>query len=226
MEELAQYLNRCGAKISGAGEGCIIVEGVPVLHGAEYTVMPDRIAAVTYMAAAAVTGGVLLLKNIRSGHLLPVLSAFEETGCTCLHSGSELFLRAPQRLKPVRHIRTMPYPGFPTDAQAALMVMAALGDGTSIFVENIFESRYKHADELNRLGAKIKVEGKVAAVEGVPVFSGAPVTACELRGGAALAVAGLAAQGETRVLHPEYIDRGYEDFEENLRCLGADIRRT
>ena len=188
--------------------------------------MPDRIAAATYMGAAAVTGGVILLKNVCGRHLLPVLSVFEEAGCTCLYSGSELLLRAPKRLRPVRHIRTMPYPGFPTDAQAALMVMAALGDGTSIFVENIFESRYKHADELNRLGAKIKVEGKVAVVEGVPAFSGAPVTARELRGGAALAVAGLAARGETRVLHPGYIDRGYENFEKNLRCLGADIRRV
>lgn len=226
IEDLALYLNRCGARISGAGESCIIIEGVPALYGSEYTVMPDRIAAATYMAAAAVTGGTILLKNINSMHLLPILSAFEETGCTLLQSGEELFLRAPERLKPVRHVRTMPYPGFPTDAQAPVMVMAALGSGTSIFVENIFESRYKHAGELNRLGAKIKVEGKVAVVEGVPVLSGAPVAAQELRGGAALAVAGLAAQGETQIMHPEFIDRGYERFEESLRQLGAEIYRV
>ena len=226
IEELAQYLNRCGARISGAGESCIIIEGVPTLCGCAYRVMPDRIAAVTYMAAAAVTGGTLLLKNINSMHLLPVISAFEEAGCTLRQSGEALFLQAPEHLKPVRHVRTMPYPGFPTDAQAAVMVMAALGSGTSIFVENIFENRYKHAAELSRLGAKIKVEGKVAVVEGVSAFSGAPVAAQELRGGAALAVAGLAAQGETQVLHPEYIDRGYERFEENLRRLGAEIYRV
>lgn len=225
ITDLAQYLNRCGAHIYGAGESCVIVEGVPALHGTEYTVMPDRIAAATYMAAAAVTGGTVLLSGVKGEHLLPVLSAFEETGCTVLQSGGELLLSAPERLDPVRHVRTMPYPGFPTDAQAPIMAMAAVGHGTSIFVENIFESRYKHAAELNRLGAKIKVEGKVAVIEGVPKLSGAPVTAADLRGGAALTVAGLAAEGETQVLHPRYIDRGYERFEENLRSLGARIIR-
>ena len=226
IEELALFLNRCGAKISGAGESCIIIEGVPYLYGCAYTVMPDRIAAATYMAAAAVTGGKLLLRNINSMHLLPIQSSFEEAGCTLVQSGDALFMQAPERLRPVRHVRTMPYPGFPTDAQAAVMVMAAVGCGTSIFVENIFESRYKHVGELNRLGAKIKVEGKVAVVEGVPKLSGAPVAAQELRGGAALAVAGLAAQGETQISHPEFIDRGYERFEENLRRLGAEIYRV
>ena len=198
IEDLAGYLNRCGAHIHGAGESCIVIEGVPHLYGSTYTVMPDRIAAATYMAAAAVTGGTVLLRDVNSEHLLPVLSAFESTGCAVMQSGSELLLRAPQRLKPVRHVRTMPYPGFPTDAQAPVMTMAAVGDGTSIFVENIFESRYKHAGELNRLGAKIKLEGKVAVIEGVPQLSGAPVSAEDLRGGAALVIAGLAAQGETR----------------------------
>lgn len=226
IEELADFLNRCGARISGAGESCVIIEGVNSLHGCEYTVMPDRIAAATYMSAAAVTGGTLLLKNINAGHLAAVLSAFEEADCTLLRRGTELLLTAPKRLRAVRHVRTMPYPGFPTDAQAAVMVMAALGDGTSIFVENIFENRYKHVDELNRLGAAIKVEGKVAVVEGVRELSGAPVTAQELRGGAALAVAGLAAQGETELTDPGFIARGYESFEENFRCLGADITRV
>lgn len=223
--DLAQYLNQCGARIYGAGESCIIVEGVSALHGSVYTVMPDRIAAATYMAAVAVTGGTALLRNVNGSHLLPVLSAFEEAGCVILQSGSELLIRAPERLQPVRHVRTMPYPGFPTDAQAPVMVMASLGDGTSIFVENIFESRYKHADELNRLGANIRVEGKVAVVEGVRALSGAPVSAYDLRGGAALVAAGLAAQGETQIMHPQYIDRGYERFEENLRSLGAQVYR-
>lgn len=223
--DLAQYLNRCGARICGAGESCIIIEGVPELWGCEYTVMPDRIVAATYMAAAAVTGGTILLRSVSARHLLPVLSAFEETGCVVLQSNDELLLRAPERLLPVRHVRTMPYPGFPTDAQAPVMTMAALGDGTSIFVENIFESRYKHAGELNRLGAKIKVEGKVAVVEGVRTLSGAPVSAQDLRGGAALVAAGLAAQGETQIMNPQYIDRGYERFEENLRSLGGEVYR-
>lgn len=223
--DLARYLNQCGARIYGAGESCVIIEGVRALHGCEYTVMPDRIVAATYMAAAAVTGGTVLLKKVNGSHLLPVLSAFEETGCVILQSGDELLIRAPERLQPVRHVRTMPYPGFPTDAQAPVMVMAALGDGTSIFVENIFESRYKHAGELNRLGAKIKVEGKVAVIEGVPELSGAPVSAQDLRGGAALVAAGLAAQGETQIMNPQYIDRGYERFEENLRSLGAEVYR-
>ncbi|MBQ1985083.1 MAG: UDP-N-acetylglucosamine 1-carboxyvinyltransferase [Clostridia bacterium] len=226
IEDLALYLNRCGARISGAGESCIIIEGVPKLYGTEYTVMPDRIAAATYMAAAAVTHGTLLLRNINHAHLRAVYSSFEESGCVLNEYNGELLLRAPEKLKPVRHVRTMPYPGFPTDAQAAVMVMAAVGCGTSIFVENIFESRYKHVGELNRLGARIKVEGKVAVVEGVSQLSGAPVCAQELRGGAALAVAGLAAQGETQVFEPLYIDRGYERFEENLRTLGARIRRS
>lgn len=223
--DLARYLNQCGARIYGAGESCVIIEGVRTLHGCEYTVMPDRIVAATYMAAAAVTGGTVLLKKVNGSHLLPVLSAFEETGCVILQSDDELLIRAPERLQPVRHVRTMPYPGFPTDAQAPVMVMAALGDGTSIFVENIFESRYKHAGELNRLGAKIKVEGKVAVIEGVPELSGAPVSAQDLRGGAALVAAGLAAQGETQIMNPQYIDRGYERFEENLRSLGAEVYR-
>lgn len=226
IADLADFLNRCGAHIYGAGESCVIVEGVSRLAGSEFTVMPDRIAAATYMAAAAVTGGTVLLRGVKGDHLLPVLSAFEETGCRVLQSGGELLLSAPERLGPVRHIRTMPYPGFPTDAQAPIMAMAAVGKGTSIFVENIFECRYKHAAELNRLGARIKIEGKVAVVEGVPKLSGAPVTAADLRGGAALAVAGLSAEGETKLFGPKYIDRGYEHFERNLRSLGAQIVRA
>ena len=223
--DMIAFLSACGADIQGAGTPVLTVQGGRPLGGAFHRPLPDRIAAATYMAAAAVTGGTVLLRDVNSEHLLPVLSAFESTGCAVMQSGSELLLRAPQRLKPVRHVRTMPYPGFPTDAQAPVMTMAAVGDGTSIFVENIFESRYKHAGELNRLGAKIKLEGKVAVIEGVPQLSGAPVSAEDLRGGAALVIAGLAAQGETQVMHPQYIDRGYAHFEENLRALGADVYR-
>ena len=136
-----------------------------------------------------------------------------------------MFLRSSGVLKSIRPVRTAPYPGFPTDAQPVLMAALLKSAGSTVFVENIFESRYKHAGELNRLGAKIKLEGKVAVIEGVPQLSGAPVSAEDLRGGAALVIAGLAAQGETQVMHPQYIDRGYAHFEENLRALGADIYR-
>ncbi|MEG1428064.1 MAG: UDP-N-acetylglucosamine 1-carboxyvinyltransferase, partial [Oscillospiraceae bacterium] len=225
IADLAVYLNRCGAKIYGAGESSIVIDGVNALEGTEHTVMPDRIAAATYMAAAAVTGGELLLQNVPDASLCSMQSVFEETGCRLIREADSLYLSAPRRLNAVGHIRTMPYPGFPTDAQAPIMAMAVLGSGTSVFVENIFESRYKHAGELIRLGARISIEGKVAVVQGVSQLFGASVEARELRGGASLVVAGLAAQGRTSVSGVEYIDRGYEDIVGNLKLLGARIER-
>lgn len=222
--DLAVYLNRCGARIYGAGESCVIIDGVKELYGCEHRVMPDRIVSVTYMAAAAVTGGSLTLRDVDNTHILPMLSPFEESGCEVRQLGSALNIMAPRRLDAVKHIRTMPYPGFPTDAQPMVMSMAAVGRGTSVFVENIFENRFKHAFELQRLGANIKVEGKVAVVEGVEKLTGAPVQAEDLRGGAALVVAGLAAEGRTEISGEEYIHRGYEDIAGNLQSLGARIR--
>ena len=224
--DLCAYLNRCGGRVYGAGESCVIIDGVKELFGCEHTVMPDRIATVTYMAAAAVTGGNVTLRDVDNTHILPMLSPFEQAGCSVRQLGRALNIMAPRRLNAVRHIRTMPYPGFPTDAQPVVMSMAAVGRGTSIFVENIFESRYKHAEGLQRLGAKIKVEGKVAIVEGVEQLRGAPVIACDLRGGAALVVAGLAAQGRTLVEGEEHIRRGYEDLAGSLADLGARIREV
>ena len=224
--DLCAYLNRCGGRVYGAGESCVIIDGVKELFGCEHTVMPDRIATVTYMAAAAVTGGNVTLRDVDNTHILPMLSPFEQAGCSVRQLGRALNIMAPRRLNAVRHIRTMPYPGFPTDAQPVVMSMAAVGLGTSIFVENIFESRYKHAEGLQRLGAKIKVEGKVAIVEGVEQLRGAPVIACDLRGGAALVVAGLAAQGRTLVEGEEHIRRGYEDLAGSLADLGARIREV
>ena len=186
--------------------------------------MPDRIAAVTYMAAAAVTGGNVTLRDVDNTHILPILSPFEESGCEVRQLGGCLNIMAPRRLNPVRHIRTMPYPGFPTDAQPVVMSMAAVGRGTSMFVENIFENRYRHADGLGRMGAKIKVEGKVAVVEGVERLTGAAVESADLRGGAALVVAGLSAQGRTLVGGTRFIRRGYENLAGNLADLGARIR--
>lgn len=223
IADLAAFLNRCGAKIHGAGDSCVVIEGVEDLHTTEYQVMPDRIAAATYMAAAAMCTGELILENSPNNCLIPVLSVFEEAGCNIRTQGDLLCLSAPRRLRAVGNIRTMPYPGFPTDAQAPIMAMMSLSEGTTVFVETIFESRYKHAGELLRLGAKIKVADRVAVVEGVKALSGAPVTAHDLRGGAALVCAGLAAQGVTTVGGVEFIERGYEDIVGNLRKIGAKI---
>ncbi len=222
--DLSEYLNRCGGRIYGAGESCIIIDGVEELYGCEHRVMPDRIAAVTYMAAAAVTGGNVTLRDVDNTHILPMLSPFEESGCQVRQLGGSLNISAPRQLSAVRHIRTMPYPGFPTDAQPVVMSMAAVGEWTSVFVENIFENRYRHTEGLTRMGARIKVEGKVAVVEGVPELSGAAVEAADLRGGAALIVAGLCARGSTRIEGTEFVKRGYEDIGEKLALLGARVK--
>ena len=224
--DLAEFLNRCGGKVRGAGESCVVIEGVEKLHPTEYKVMPDRIAAATYMAAAAMCTGELVLENSPNNCLIPILSVFEESGCQIRIRGSELLLSAPRRIRSVGNIRTMPYPGFPTDAQAPIMAMTTLAEGTTVFVETIFESRYKHTGELLRLGAKIKVADRVAVVEGVKSLSGAPVSAYDLRGGAALVCAGLAAQGLTTVSGVEFIERGYEDIVENMRKIGAKIDKV
>ena len=224
--DLANFLNACGAKISGAGGSTIVIQGVEKLHGCQHKVIADRITTATYLSAAAITGGNILLHGTEPEHLLPVLPVFEECGCTLETSGDMVWLKAPRRLSRVRSIRTMPYPGFPTDAQPPAMAMLTLASGTSIFVENMFENRYKHVGELLRLGANIKVEGRVAVVEGTSRLTGASVEAADLRGGAALVVAGLAAHGVTTVSGVRHIDRGYESIEKNLSILGADVSRV
>ena len=224
--DLCRYLTACGARIAGAGEGVITIEGVERLHGCEHRVIPDRIEAATYMAAAAVTGGSLILKHAHPPHLAAMLPIFEEAGCRISTWEDELLISAPSRLRRLKTVRTMPYPGFPTDAAAPLMAMACVADGTSVFIENIFQNRYKHAGELLRLGAHIKAEGRVAVVEGVPLLSGAHVCCTDLRGGAALVVAGLAADGETVIEQIGHIDRGYQHIEQTLSAAGAHIRRV
>lgn len=224
--DLAEFLNACGGRVSGAGGSVIVIEGVPFLSGCEHRVIPDRIVAATYLAAAAATGSDLLLHQVRPAHLSLVLPVFEEAGCILKAQGDQLQIRSPRRLRPVHIVRTMPYPGFPTDAQAPVMAMTCVADGSSMFVENIFESRYKHAGELLRLGASIKVEGRVAVVEGVPRLSGAPVQAPDLRGGAALLIGGLAAEGTTILTGLQHLDRGYESPETSLSAVGARIRRV
>lgn len=225
ISDLADFLNGCGARIHGAGEGTVVIDGVERLSGTEHTVISDRIAAATFMAAAAVTRGNITLKEIVPAHLGPVLPAFEEAGCDIVLRGQELTVSAPPKLQRIRTVRTSPFPGFPTDAQAPLMALTTLSDGTSMFVENIFESRYKHVGELNRLGAHIKVEGRVAIVEGVPKLSGACVRSTDLRGAAALVIAGLSAEGVTTIEEVSHLYRGYENIEECLTRVGAEIKR-
>jgi len=225
IEDLCNYLNSCGARISGAGESTITVEGIETLVGCHHSVIPDRIETVTYMAAAAVTGGTLMLRNICPAHISTVIPIFEEAGCRITLGERELLIRAQTRPQRVRSIRTMPYPGFPTDAQAPIMAMTCITEGTSVFVESIFENRFKHVGELMRLGANIRIEGRMAVVEGVDRLSGAEVECTDLRGGAALVIAGLAAEGMTEVTELRHIDRGYERLEKNLQAAGAVIRR-
>ncbi len=223
--DLCNFLNKCGAKINGAGESIITIEGVDVLCGCEHNVICDRIAATTYLTATAVTGGDVELCNTVPQHLSSVLPLLEESGCDVRVRCKNLRLKAPRRLNRIDKIITQPYPGFPTDAQAVFTALVTIAEGTTVIVENIFESRLKHVPELVRMGAKIRTEGRVAVVEGVERLYGADVFSPDLRGGAALVVAGLCANGETVVKNTRFIDRGYEDFEDNLCMLNADIYR-
>lgn len=224
--DLANYLISCGAKIKDAGKSIIYIEGVEKLHSTEYTVMPDRIAAATYLCATTITGGEVLLKSVNPPDLESVFPVLEQAGAKIVTDKNSIRLVGPAILRPVKDVRTMPYPGFPTDAQAPVMAMLTLASGTSVIVENIFESRYKHVFELMRMGADIKLEGKVAIITGVPKLYGANVEATDLRGGAALCVAALAAQGETWIDNIHHIDRGYESIEKSLFELGALIKRV
>ncbi len=223
--DLAEFLVKCGARINGAGTGLIIIRGVTELHGCDYTVMPDRIAAATYLCCGAVTRGELLLTKADYSGLEPILSVLEQIGCSIYSFGTDsIYLNARKSLKSPPMIRTAAHPGFPTDAQPVLMALCSAVEGTTIFVETIFENRYRHVSELMRLGAKINVEGRVAVVEGVERLSGAELMATDLRGGAAMIVGGLYAEGVTKIGNAAYIYRGYENIEENLRSVGADIK--
>lgn len=223
--DLANYLISRGAKIKDAGQSTVIIEGVNELSSTEYTVMPDRIVATTYLSAVSITGGDVLIKNINPDDLESVIPVFEQAGTKLRIYEDSIFVSGPSIIRPVKNIRTMPYPGFPTDAQAPIMAMLTLASGTSVFVENIFESRYKHASELVRMGADIKIEGKVAIVQGVEKLYGSTVQATDLRGGAALCIAALIAYGETKINNVGHIDRGYEKIEQAFGQLGAKIIR-
>lgn len=224
--DVCAFLNACGARITGGDSGTIVIEGVPRLHGASHRVMADRIEAATYLAAAAVTGGTLTLKRCPALPVSPVFAPLEQAGCVITATGEDLHITAPTRLQGLGTIRTLPYPGFPTDAAAPLLAAACIAEGTTVCVETIFENRYRYVDELTRMGARLHVDGRVAVVEGVSALHGADVACTDLRGGAALLVAALAAQGETRLTELHHLDRGYQDPVGCLRSVGAAIRRT
>ena len=221
--DLQRFINALGGRVSGAGGDTITVEGVDALNGASYRPMPDRIAAGTILTAAAITGGSARVTDAVPGDMGAVLTKFRQAGCEVDCSGEGVAIQAPLRLKPM-DVSTQPFPGFPTDMQAQIMALATVTDGVSVIVENVFENRFSHAPELRRMGAEILVVNRTAVVRGGKL-TGARVTARDLRGGAALVLAGLAAEGVTEVEHVELIDRGYESIEQTLSALGADIRR-
>jgi UDP-N-acetylglucosamine 1-carboxyvinyltransferase len=224
--DLQNFLRCLGADVRGAGSSVITIRGGRTLHGGEYTVMGDRIVAATYLAAAAAAGGDVQVTGADWRHLSTVTAVLAEAGCTVESIPQSIRLRRVGRLRAVRPVRTAPYPGFPTDAQAPLMAAMTGSTGATVFVENIFESRYRHVDELARMGADIRVEGRVAVVYGVPHLHGAPVQASDLRGGAALVVAALAAEGESTITGLQHIDRGYQDLAGDLGLLGASVCRS
>lgn len=223
--DLQTFLQKMGAHVQGAGSSTVVVEGGAPLHGCVHTVVADRIVAATYLAAAAGTGGDIRLEGVDYRHLSAVATMLRQAGCRLTCGETSIRLQAPRRLQSAGPIRTAPYPGFPTDAQAVLMASLLRSEGATVFVENIFDSRYRHVPEMVRMGADIRLEGRVAVVCGVDRLYGAAVRAKELRGGASLVLAGLQAEGETVVTGVEHIQRGYEDLTGELAQLGADIRQ-
>lgn len=222
IEDMIKYLNKMGAKIKGAGTDRIEITGVKKLSEISYNIMPDRIEAGTYLVAGAITGGKVKITNVYPEHIEPILNKLEEANCKLTIGKNTIEIEAPKRVKAV-DIKTMPYPGFPTDMQSIFGALLSTAKGTSIITENIFESRYKYAHELNRMGAKINIEGRTAIIKGTKRIQGANVVANDLRGGAAIILEALAAKGVTQIDNIHYILRGYEKIEEKLRSLGAKI---
>ncbi|MGB4480175.1 MAG: UDP-N-acetylglucosamine 1-carboxyvinyltransferase [Caldicoprobacterales bacterium] len=225
IKDLQDFINAIGGRVSGAGTSTIIVEGRRSLSGTEYTIIPDRIVAGTYLTAAAITGGDLLVENVILDHIQPIIAKLRESGATIKASGRSVRIIGRDRPLPIYRTTTLPYPGFPTDMQAQLMSLLSVSSGTSVIVETIFENRFKHVPELIRMGANIRIDGKTAVIQGVEKLKGATVSAWDLRGGAALVLAGLRAEGQTIVENIHHIDRGYEHLEGNLRNVGAQIER-
>ena len=223
--DLQNFINAMGGNVRGAGGSIITVEGKRVLHGGTYRIIADRIVGATYLCAAACCGGEVRLCGVETRPLSTVSGALSEAGCLVRSEENEVFLRSSGVLKSIRPVRTAPYPGFPTDAQPVLMAALLKSEGSTVFVENIFENRYRHVDELARMGAEVRVAGRVAVVTGREHLHGARVKCTDLRAGAALVIAGLQAEGLTRISRIEHIDRGYERIEESLGALGAHVRR-
>ena len=223
--DVANFLNSMGANIKGAGTDIIRIKGVEKLHGTTYSIIPDQIEAGTFMFAAAITKGDVMIKNVIPKHLESISAKLIEMGCEVEEFDDALRIVAARRLNHT-HVKTLPYPGFPTDMQPQIAATLALSDGTSIVTESIFENRFKYVDELSRMGANIKVEGNTAIIEGVGKYTGASITAPDLRAGAALVLAGLAADGITLIDDIVYIERGYEDFPQKLESLGAQIEKV
>ncbi|MDN5312736.1 MAG: UDP-N-acetylglucosamine 1-carboxyvinyltransferase [Thermoanaerobacteraceae bacterium] len=223
--DLANFLNSMGAHIRGAGTDLIKIEGVKQLKGISYTVIPDRIETGTFLVAGAITGGNILLENVVSEHLKPVIAKLIECGAQIIEEPEGLRVIGDGRPLP-SDVKTLPYPGFPTDMQAQIMAFLSLARGTSMVIETVFENRFMHVEELKRMGARIKIEGRSAVIEGVEKLSGAPVKATDLRAGAALILAGLAAEGTTTVMNAHHVERGYEDIVGKLSLLGANIKKV
>lgn len=225
ISDLCTFLMKRGAKILGMGTDTITIEGVKALHGAKHSVIPDRVEAGTYLMAGAITGGDVTVKGCVPEHLGNVLNKIQEMGAELTESPEGVRIRRSGPLKAVE-VKTLPYPGFPTDLQAQMMALMAVSQGISMMTETIFEGRYLHVPELHRMGASIEVEGSHAVVKGVPLLTGAPVMASDLRASAGLILAGLAAEGETIVSRVYHLDRGYERLEEKFQALGAQIERV
>jgi len=225
ISDLQEFLVRMGADVSGAGSSMIVINGKKKLHNVEYEVMPDRICAATFMCAAALCGGKVRIERIIPEHISTMFSILERAGCEVKRGEDSAEVKRSGSLSAISTVRTLPYPGFPTDAQPPLMALATKCFGTSTFVENIFDRRYRHASELVRMGADIKIEGKIALVHGVRELFGSSVKAADLRGGAALVIAAMAAEGKSEIGCIEHIDRGYEKIEADMRKLGADVVR-
>ncbi len=222
--DLANYLNKMGAKIRGAGTDTIRIEGVDKLHGADYTIIPDRIEAGTYMIAAAMTGGDVIVENVLPEHQKPLIAKLREAGAVVEEDIDKVRVIGKNPLKAVS-IKTLPYPGFPTDMQAQMMAMMVIAEGRSKVTETVFENRFMHVVELNRMGAQISTEGRSAVIDGPCKLTGCDVRATDLRAGAAMILAGLVAEGTTRIGDLHHIDRGYENIVAKLKNLGADIER-
>jgi len=225
IEDLQQFLRTAGACISGGGKSEIVIEGGRSFGRVEHTVMPDRIEAATYLCAAAACRGHIELNSVCPQHIATVISILSDAGCDIKTAQNRVTIRSADRISALPPVQTMPYPGFPTDAQSQLMAAACLAEGTTVFCENIFENRFRQSGELVRMGARIKISGKTAIVDGVRELTGASVRCTDLRGGAALVIAALAAKGESRIYDIEHIDRGYEKIERAYMSLGGNILR-